>query len=194
MTPASYFDVLAITSKLKTTFDDLAPSEIHLFAYLACLLSLYNGKAVSDWGYEFVATQEGSPYSRSLDSAIEILTNKGHLCKRLSFVSVADAATADYEELQQLIQYKAREPYLNGACQSLFAKPISVIKEAVTSDHDMRASMLLGDARQLLTDSAVDDLHDAFSLLSSYIDESVSDLMVPAVVWLSFLQSQIAEG
>lgn len=196
MKPDAYYDTLAIAVKLKGSFESIAPSEIHLFAYLSCLLSLYNGKAASDWGYGFVATDNGSPYSPEVDDALRFSVREGYLYESNGYVTIVSGGLQDYRELSELLRNKEREPFLNGSCASVFALPIGLIRQAISTDHDMKVANSFGDTRGLLTESSVEDLHDAFALLSEQIGVGVNDLMVPAVVWLNYLSqtSEIGNG
>lgn len=187
MKPDAYYDTLAISAKLADSFESVAPSEIHLFAYLSCLLSLYSGKTASDWGYGFVATENGSPYSPEVDDALRFLVREGYLYESNGYLTIIDEGLQDYVELGELMRNQEREPFLNGSCASVLAMPIGLIRQAISSDHDMNVAPAFGDTRGLLTDSSVEDLHEAFALLSREIGVGVNDLMVPAVVWLNYL-------
>lgn len=187
MKPDAYYDTLAISVKLKSSFESIAPSEIHLFAYLSCLLSLYRGKAVSDWGYEFVATSNGSPFSQEVDNALTFLVREGYLYESNGYLTIVSEGLQDYKELGELLQNRQREPFLDGACASVLAMPIGLIRQAISTDHDMKAAMSFGDTRALLTESSVENLYEAFALLSQEIGVNINDLMVPAVVWLNYL-------
>jgi hypothetical protein len=185
--PLAYFDALAISVKLQQTFDRTAISEVHLFAYLACLLSLYRGCAASDWGYEFVATENGSPFSADLEEAIVslVLEGLGEQSDRYLVVTVEGQSVC--AELSDFERNRRREEFLSAACASVLALPLGTIRSAMVTDHDMKLATELRDTRRLLTETAVEDLHDAFSALSDEIGIHVRDLMVPAVVWLNYL-------
>lgn len=196
MKPDAYYDALAISAKLAASFESVAPSEIHLFAYLSCLLSLYSGKTVSDWGYGFVATENGSPYSPEVDDALRFLVREGYFYESNGYLSLINEGLQDYTELGELLRNQEREPFLSGSCASVLAMPIGVIRQAISTDHDMTVAPAFGVTRGLLTDSSVEDLHDAFALLSEQIGVGVNDLMVPAVVWLNYLSqtSEVSNG
>lgn len=187
ISPLAYYDVLAISEKLKRAFESLAVSEVHLFAYLACLLALYRGNAVSNWGYDFVATENGSPYSPEIETAIGVLIREGLLDESDRYLSINHAGRKEFSDLKELFLNRSREDFLNGSCSSVLAMPIGVIRSALTTDRDMKLASQLRDTRRLLSETAVEDLHDAFATLSAEIGIDVRDLMVPAVVWLKYL-------
>jgi hypothetical protein len=191
--PFAFFDALAIGARLQRTLDGAAISEIHLFAYLACLLSLYRGNPVSDWGYDFVATENGSPFSAELERTIPFIIREGLAKERNRYIRLTDRGYEEYRDLNELEQNRRRGEFLDASCSSVLALPLGVIRSAMSTDHDMKLAAQLGDTRRLLTETAIGDLHDAFSALSEEIGIQVQDLMVPAVVWLNYLAHADAE-
>lgn len=185
--PLAYYDAVAITSKLQGTFDRTAISEIHLFAYLACLLSLYRGCAASDWGYEFVATENGSPFSADLEDAVASLIVEGLGEESERYLVLTAEGQTVCDDLSEFERNRWREEFLSASCASVLALPLGAIRSAMVTDHDMRLASELQDTRRLLTETAVEDLHEAFEALSEEIGIHVRDLMVPAVVWLNYL-------
>ena len=77
--PYAAFDSLYISAALGTNIRRPVVAEIHAFAYLACLLSLYRGQPVSDWGYGFAGTRDGSPFSPEIEGAVRAMASTGYL-------------------------------------------------------------------------------------------------------------------
>ena len=194
MSPVAYYDALAITSKLSPPFQKVAVSEVHLFAYLACLLSLYRGWPASDWGYDFVATENGSPFSTEIEHIIPVLVREALIEEEDRYLSIGTDGRSEYLELGKLSENDRREEFLSGACSSVLAVPLGIIRSAVLTDHDMKLATQFGDTRKLLSEAAVSDLHNAFATLSEEIGIHVNDLMVPAVVWLNYLSRADKDG
>jgi hypothetical protein len=183
----AYYDAIAISARLQRTFDRTAISEVHLFAYLACLLSLYRGYAASDWGYEFVATENGSPFSAELEEAATSLIVEGLAEESERYLVVTSEGQRICADLSEFERNRWREEFLSASCASVLALPLGAIRSAMVTDQDMRLATELRDTRRLLTETAVEDLHEAFGALSEEIGIHVRDLMVPAVVWLNYL-------
>lgn len=183
----AYYDTLAIVSRISRHFQGTAISEVHLFSYLACLLALYRGQPVADWGYGFVATETGSPFSPEVDEALISLAADGLVTEIERYISLGAGGEEEYTALGELSQYRSREEFLEAACSCVLAIPIGVIRSAVTTDHDMKTARQFQDTRRLLSDPALEKLHSAFQALSEEIGIGVQDLIVPAVVWLKFL-------
>ena len=185
--PEATFDALAITASLRPTLGRVLPSEVHLFAYLSCLLSLYSGRPVVDWGYEFTSTAEGAPYSVSMDRAITLLRNSSDMESGPSGLSLSSTGVAEYELLRTISGNEAREKYVAGACSSVLAIPVGVVRAALGQEPALRRVSSLSSTRPLLQNVDLSVLYDQFEALSSALGPTVRDVMVPAVTWLTFL-------
>ena len=148
--PTAAFDCLSIARRLQSSLKNSAPGEIHLFAYLSCLLSLYGGQAASSWGYSFAGTQHGSPFSPELNGALEDLLALGLLSSEGQYLMVAQEGTEEYGELRRLSQNLMREKYIEAACSSLLSLPVGLIRSALSEEPMLRPSTKLGSTRALL--------------------------------------------
>ncbi|MCB0171946.1 MAG: hypothetical protein KDJ97_15470 [Anaerolineae bacterium] len=187
----AYFDTLSLVSRLQKQLGEVAQLEIHLFSYLACLLSLYKGRSVTEWGYQFAITkQQTYPFSPDLDSAIRHLIYVGKLNITDQYVNLSDIGQKEYEFMNTLLQYSDREQFLDGSCSSLLSLPVGIIRDALYQDPNIKGSLELSQSRRLLTETGLENLYEQFAALSSTIGVEIEDLMVPATVWLTYL-SQI---
>lgn len=184
----SYYDALSICVHLDPVLDSIAPSEIYLFAYLACLLALYRDQPVADWGYEFGAIDAGYPYSPTLDESIKDLVNSGRLQQGADgYLHVTTEGEKEFGWLLTLSVNFSREECIAGACDSALSLPLGVIKGALDESRDIHSARTLSYARLLPSDAGRQEIHDQFDVLSQAVGIDVEDLMVPAVVWLQFL-------
>lgn len=184
----AYFDALSLVYRLQNSLGNVAQLEIHLFSYLACLLSLYRGMSVTEWGYEFAITkQQTYPYSPNLNDAINLLVHNRKLNETDQYVDLSKIGQTEYEFLSTLSQYSDREVFLDGACSSLLTLPPATIRDALYQDPNIMGAIELSQSRKLLTDSGLDNLHEQFAALSAAIGIEVEDLMVPATIWLTYL-------
>jgi hypothetical protein len=188
--PNSYHDGLSICVHLEPLLGSIAPSEIHLFAYLSCLLALYRKQPVANWGYEFGAIEGGYPSSAALDASIISLIEKGYLQRDADyFLSVTPSGKEEAAWLQSMTSGIHREVYIAGACDSILSLPIGIIRDALNQSTDIRAAKHTQYARHLPSDGGTQILHDDFDALSQAVGVDVQDLMIPAVIWLQFLSS-----
>jgi hypothetical protein len=185
--PFASFDCLAIAKELKAPLGDSTFAEIHLFAYLACLLSLYKHEPVADWGYSFAGTKSGAPFSPEIADSMEEHVLAGFLLEGNGRYVLSDVGESMHEALLSLEQNRSRLKFLNGACTSAVALPIGVIRNAVSNDASIKKAIDLGATRPLLDQRGVDMLYEQFSALSAAIGVPSDDLMLPSIIWVSYL-------
>ena len=171
-----------------------------MFAYLACLLSLYRGQPVADWGYGFAGTRDGSPFSPELESAVRALSAIGYLHLTDDGVDITATGREELLALQQLSQNRDRVSYLEPACSSGLAMPVGVIHHALAQEPTLRPATRLAAARPLLDGPYLPRLYEQFAALGRTVGVEHQDLLIPATVWLGYLwrasemQDQIAAG
>lgn len=75
--PEPYYDALQILNALRKSLEPISTIETHLFAYLSCILGLWRGQPLADWGYNFAVTSEGFPFSADFEIARAELAPRG---------------------------------------------------------------------------------------------------------------------
>lgn len=188
--PEAAFDVLAIVAGLTPPFSEVLFSEVHLFAYLSCLLSLYDGQPVADWGYSFAGTREGSPYAHPLSDSIQSLYGSGFLIGDERLIQISEAGRQEYEFLCTLSQNIRRTEYVAGACASVLALPLGVVRAALSQEPALKRTAALAATRPLLESADQSVLYEQFEALSEAVGVDIHDLMVPAVAWLMYLSRE----
>jgi hypothetical protein len=186
----AYHDVLAITLRLERVFRGVTAAETHLLCYLSCLLALYRGLPVAEWGYEFVRSTWGAPFSPEINEALEELENRRFLVKTSNEIGAARLTPAGHEFasfLQERGVHSWRMDFINGATGSALAIPPGAIREALRQEPSLRSAEVYRGTRRLLESGQLSQLYDQFSTLSAAVGIHVSDLMVPSVVWLTYL-------
>src|SRR5690348_16067138 len=81
LNPTATFDCLFLMQRLQGHLTKVAVAEIHLFAYLACLLWVFREKPVADWDYAFVGTDLGAPFSQDIAEAIKAMVGRGYFSR-----------------------------------------------------------------------------------------------------------------
>ena len=185
--PYATFDCLAIGIRLQKLLDNFAISELHIFSYLACLLSLYSRQSVSDWNYEYTSTKEGSPFSIDLNSSLDDLILGGYISQEDVYLKVTKQGYNEYELLRSLKINNSREIYIEGACSSILTLPVSLVREAMLQEPELRKFTVLGSTRRLLEEQNLYSIYQQFSVLSAAIGIEVQELMIPATIWLTYL-------
>jgi len=186
--PYACFDSLSICRRLQHNLGNAAVAEVYLFAYLSCLLSLFKQHPASSWQYRFSITQDGYPYSADLDNAIKTLMG-GILLEadEYQYVRLTKEGNDIYESLASLEQNSQREPFIEGACSTILAMPVGLIRRSLSSEPEIRGALELSQSRVLLSTAGLDSLHGQFNELSAVIGIDTKELMVPAMVWLEYL-------
>lgn len=185
-TPEAYFDCLAVLSNAPASVTPLSSRELHLFAYLACLLALFEGEPIADWGYEFALTSLGYPHSADFEAARGALVDAGMLAATEGDGFVASPrAMTELEALSSLSNLESRLRWLRAATDCALALPVGSIRYAVTARTDLVAATGSGHPRDLVTDLYVAQIHDERALIEAALGGESPDLLAPAVAWLS---------
>jgi hypothetical protein len=187
--PYAYFDCLSIGANFKRPLGNVAFAELHLFAYFACLLSLYRKNPVSDWGYMYAGTKEGTPFSPEIAEAMPKLIQNGLFTEHEGFLELTKSGYSEYETLLQMSQMKEREIYLQSSCSCVLALPVGIVRSALINEPELRRSTL-STTRRLLENPGLEILYEHFLALESAVGTDVQDLMMSAIIWLTYLSEQ----
>jgi len=193
LNPEATFDCLFIIDRLQANRMSLTPQEIHLFAYLGCLLWIYQKRPVEDWGYGFVGTELGAPFSQEIDTSVNELVERGYLRRVHGRVDSTEIASHSLRYLRELAINTERTECLDAACSSTAAFSVGMVSNALTNEPELSRAQALPSSRMLLEETARNQLYEQFDVLRSALDQRGNDLRLPAVVWLSALY-QMNEG
>jgi len=185
--PNATFDCLLVARRLQAQGAVFTGPEIHLFAYLACLLWLYEKNIVTDWGYSFVGTGLGAPYSQEIDSALKELLGRGLFLRVHDRLRMTELAERKLDEFTNLEMNRERAECLNAACASIAAFSLGMVTSALSQEPELSRAKALPSSRLLLEEAAQSQLYIQFEALRSNLDQPTGDLRLPAVVWLSAL-------
>lgn len=187
--PFAIYDTLFVGNKLQRYIGDFNSSEVQLFCYFSCLLSLYEGNPTSFWGYKFIKNDLGVPLSTEVYTALDCLLVNNELKKADNYYKITSEGKSKCEVLSEFGRFENRNKYLEASCESLLALPIGYIRNSINSEPIVRAANN-STVRTLVDEEngAIALLYEQFELLKEAIDTNDSDLFVPAVTWLKYLQ------
>jgi hypothetical protein len=185
--PYAVFDSLFITAALGKNIQHPVVAEIHVFAYLACLLSLYRGQPVAEWGYGFAGTRGGSPFSPEIDEAVRTMTALGYLTVSNGHIAITESGRTEFSTLQQFHQNRERVSYLEPASSSALTMPVGVIRHALAQEPTLKPTSQLLTTRSLLDGPYMPRLYEQFATLGHTVGIEHKDLLLPATVWLGYL-------
>ena len=187
LNPDATFDSIFMAASLQRDTGQFAAAELHLFGYLACLLWLYRERALADWGYSFVGTELGAPFSLEIDGVIKELLERGYFTRAQDKLRVSSAAEEHLKEFRALDLNSDRAECLNAACSSTAAFSVGMVGSALAQEPELRRARALPVSRPLLEDAAQPQLYEQFDALRDGLKKQDIDLRVPAVVWLAAL-------
>lgn len=161
--------------------------EAHLYAYLGCILGLFKGQAISDWGYSFAVTSEGFPFSVKFEKARSIIVARGLADEDGQGMMTAndDELAAEIDKLQTLGSWTDRRQWLRAATQCALALPVGSIRHAIGQTPGLAASVRLGQRRHLLQGDDIELIYKEYEIVISVLGADARDLLSPAVIWLS---------
>jgi hypothetical protein len=185
--PEAYFDALSLGERMSDLVEGFSRPELHLFAYTACLLSLYEGQPVAEWGYDFASTENGLPFSQDIDASIEFAIGLGQLRPNASLILIGADGRSELAELRRLGANRVRDRYVAGATDCLLVFNPGNIREAFNYDPTLSYLKKENRTEWLLTDSIVERLYRNFHQLRAVLGYEARDLSVPMVSWLKYL-------
>jgi hypothetical protein len=191
ISPEATFDTLAVVSRLRPRLEFVFASEIHLFLYLSCILSISTKQPVSTWGYSFAGTSQGAPYSPEVQFAISELVHAGDLTYRAhpeGGIIATEQGMGEYELLGTLAFNQTRDLCIAGACESMLALPVPLVRTALEHEPVLKRALSRPSSRQLLVAMDAEAIYNQFAALADVLGPiNPRELLVPAVVWLSYL-------
>jgi len=185
--PAAYFDMLTLGEHMSELVDGFSRPELHLFSYAACLLSIYEGQPAAEWGYEFVSAENGLPFSRDIDGAIDVALSLGLIHPSGALMILSTEGRTEAAELRKLEGNRMRERYLAGASDSLLVFNPGNIREAFNYDPAISYLKKAKRTDWVLTKPVVERLYANFQQLREALAYDARDLSVPLVSWLKYL-------
>lgn len=183
----AYFDCLSICDRLESAVGNADISEIHLFAYLSCLLSIYKQRPVSSWQYSFSVTRTGYPYSPELEEEFRTLVTRGCLDLKKRVVNITSTGRGEYEIMREFSINTERDRLVEAACSTALVMPVGMVRKAISVTPDIRQATELDRSTRLLDETAERDIYSEFEALRAVPGLNTTEIMLPAVVWLTYL-------
>jgi hypothetical protein len=191
----STFDGLVALECLSNFSENVTLSEVQFFAYFACLVSLYDGGTISDWGYKFVNTSYGTPYSENLNESWKNLQSNHSIIavNNDGGFKLTTIGAIKLKLYRNMSEFRSRLKYLETVKSVFSVLPEGVIKEALHNEPSLRSALMHKSASLLLDESspASKALYVYFGMLKIAMDKiQPTSLAVPATVWVEALQSK----
>lgn len=186
--PSAVFDILFISRNLKQEYSDLSFNELNFLSYFACLMSLYEGNPVTEWGYTFYKSGSGVPISPAIVDAVEVMTENTELMKTGGYYGITEYGEANFMEYNDISLFIHRKKYLSAVCDCLLTDTIVTLlaalsQEPIIVESKNHESKLLNTDRN----SALALLHSHFDIIQNVVGTQ-QELYVPAYMWLQYLK------
>ena len=185
--PDALLDSLYIIRCLRDEGVSPGIAEVHLFAYLGCLLWLYRTNNLADWGYSFAGTELGAPYSVAIGAAVQEMVGRGILSRTTDGLLLSTKAAERLKPIEQLSINRPRLECLRAACESAVPLTPGIINSALAEEPELKRARATPVNRPLLEEAARSQLYEHFEALRLGFEGRQVDLRLPAVVWLSAL-------
>ena len=185
------YDCLYIGKKLQEKVGDFSEGEIQLFAYLSCLLALYDGKNVASWGYFFIKNENGSPFSKDVSVSLKRLTQINCFVDsdKDNYFNMGETGNFFLDKISEYSMNTSREKYLKSAVTMVDFFPYGILTKAINNEPILLSSQAINVRRNLLDENGSSQaaLYQQFKLLKSVIDQKNTGLLKPAYLWLNSL-------
>lgn len=187
LVPEAYVDGLVIMNDAPSSVLPMSINEMHLYSYLGCILGLFKGKPVADWGYPYAITSEGFPWSAEFDQAREALCAGGliEIDDRGLMTSRTPDLASELQVVLGLNSFAERRPWLRAAVECSLALPIGSIRHAVSRSPGVATPFMLGQRGRLLEPADTTLLYEEYAVVSEVLGAGAQDVLSPAVIWLS---------
>jgi hypothetical protein len=209
------YDALRMCRALERAGTGATAAELQVFAYLACLISIYDRHAPAEWGYAFTATPAGSPYAKSLAETTDRLRARGLVVDRVAprhrrpqapvaeeqsvktgtgvapiVLHISALGADELQALATLSSCRRRERFLEAATSAARLMPLPSVSDAVTYEPNLRRALSRLAMTELLDDEGVTTVQEQFEALADALREQPgqgTDLLVPTAIWITFL-------
>lgn len=193
MSSESVYDCLFILDAIGYSAGGATRGEIQVLSYLGCLISVYEEQTVEQWGYSFMATRTGAPYAEEIATSLDQLVKGGFATVDDPLVQISDRGRNELRFAATLPLNKRRQRFLDAATAAALAMPLPLVADALSFEPGLRRALHFVRTRALLDETGIGLLEAQFNALSETLGNeptAAEDLMVPTVVWLTYLASK----
>lgn len=177
--PLATFDCLYLGSRLQRWLGGFSTAELHLLSYLSCLLSLYRKSPVAEWGYGFVGTELGAPFSMEIKVTAQELENRGFFYSLQDRLQLTVGAEKLLKELEAMNIYEERAHCLNAASSSIVAFSVGIVQTALSNEPELQRAKQMPTNRVLLEEPGIEIIYEHFKLLREALGDRIKDSTTP---------------
>ncbi len=188
--PEAFFDAVTIIRRTSPELVGVSRFEVQRIAYLACMLGLYDGEPLADWGYLFIRSDFGAPFSADLNSAMDLLFEKNLMHIAVNGRFTENTALTGRLALLMSDRLATRERFLDPACDSALYLPASTLAAGIDAEPTSQSAALQDGGRPLLDNSAQSLLYEQIKAVREVVGASTEDLLTPSMLWMTYSARQ----
>lgn len=194
ISPEAFYDAVNIIRRVAPELGGVSRFEVQRIAYLACLLGLYDGQPLTDWGYLFIRSDFGAPFSADLNDAMDWLAERSLM--RVGDNGRFSERASSVDRLATLLSSRLapRMRLLVPACDSALFLPASTLAAGIDGEPTSRSAALQDGGRPLLNNSAQTLLYDQIQALREIVGNVADDLLSPSMLWMTYSARQPITG
>jgi len=179
-------DCLFISDGLTQENGMFMRSEVHLLAYMSCLLHLYAGGSIADWGYTFYGTIDGAPFSDELELSFQSLIESRLISPSgegfMAIEGLGRIASA-YSLMETL---RVRHKCISASIATIQYFGSGVVREALEQEPVLSKARKAGTERRLFAEGGLDSLYFHFQFIRDRLGNH-DDLRFPGILWVGSL-------
>lgn len=179
-------DCILLSAALCKENEQFMLSELHLFAYLACLVGLFQGWSVSQWGYAFWGTEDGAPFSDALQQEFDVLVECGAVLVTESLYRCESEQIRIADQLAVMSSMADRSGLIDASLSGLRFYGSGFVRNAMNSDPVLSNVRKAHSGRNLMIEEGMALLHSHFEKLRRVVPPGSSP-KVPSILWLATL-------
>lgn len=184
------YDIMYYLSSKINRYPEQTVYEISTMLYLAELLSIYDGRLASEWGYNFAYNEYGAPVSSEIICEIKTLCSFGIVLQSEDGYYRINSTSNILQGSSKLSYLSWKTRYIDTAITSLLTKPFPKVVSAIQEEPGISSLTKRNKTSTLLTDRLSNVLFKDFNVLKEVIQDNDIDLIVPASIWIDYLISQ----
>lgn len=176
-------DAAAIADALAISVGGASRSDLHLFAYLASMVSSQEGTAPSSWGYPFAGTSNGLPFAEALDYAIDRMVADGDLVDGIDGFGLSDWMRIRLDAAETGPSYGSRVQLIQDVANVAVFRALPSIGRAIREEPQLARSADIGAVRLIDESELASTLMRLMLAVRSQLPEDYPP-SAPAMLWL----------
>jgi len=184
-----YVDAIWLGQNMPSSLLPVSRIDMHLFSYLACIVSLLNGNAINSWRYRYTINDEGFPFSANFDEALSAAIRGGFfkdsLTGKLNFNQ--RKLSSELEILKSIHRPSAKRfDHLSNSLRAALMLPIGQIRNSVSQSVSTKEVYRKLDQRRFSfqDQDEIDSIYNEYRVVYEAFDEDPGELS-PLIVWIS---------